>query len=630
MNGMLPADARALAQKFAEVGVPALPIGLSRSLEKGSIDKRPLSSPIAKNGFKDASTDPVRVEEMFLKARLGAGQHWGVGVRPGPAGFIVLDVDVKGGGTGLEDLARLTNELGPLPKAMAVDTPSGGLHYWLRRPERPEHIGNVNLAAGIEVRCDSGYVVAPGTTSPWGSWTRDPASSRLSEVEELPARWAEKLTEMRAAKAIGETIGQGSRNVDLTSYAGRFRNKGASEKELLALLRVANEDRCEPPLPDREVAQIAESVARYEPDGAGPDGIIPVRRQPQPDLGAKPGGSWIFDRPETVPAIWGEGDEVAWAEGETLMLVGPDGAGKTALAHQITSRLIGIDTSPLLGLHIEQRARVLYLALDRPAQAARAFKRIVGTMDRAVLDDRLKVIDHPIGMLDEDPGLLLKLSKNAGCDTVIVDSVKDAILEPSTEKSGQAVKASYQMAIAQGVEVCLLHHDRKAQQDGKRKLLRLSDVYGSRFLVAGCGSVISLNGGSGDPVIDLRHLKQPMAEVGPLTVALNFETGGFTLYDSVDLLAIIQGANHGITAQDAAKLLYGTDNPTKAERERARRKLKVLVGKGLVFETPPHNKNEHARYHVAASSKPILPYLNQNLAVAAAHVLSPYKGGQKP
>jgi replicative DNA helicase len=301
-------------------------------------------------------------------------------------------------------------------------------------------------------------------------------------------------------------------------------------------------------------------------------------------LAGKPGGSWILDRPQTVNAIWGHGDEVAWAQGEAMMIVGSDGTGKTVLAHNLILRMIGLDSSLLLGLPVLPRKRVLYLAQDRPMQAARAFRRLVGLMDRADLDAALKVVDWPLGPLDNDPRLLLEVAERNEADTVMVDSLKDVVNEPSSERSGQAIKQAYQIAIAGGVETAILHHDRKQAQDSRpRRLLKLADVYGSRLAVAGCGSVIALNGTSGDPVIELRHLKQPAGEVGPLKVVFNFETGELNLYQGGDLLQILAAAKDGLTVQDAARILYETSTPSNSERERARRKLKTLVTRGSSF-----------------------------------------------
>ena len=44
------------------------------------------------------------------------------------------------------------------------------------------------------------------------------------------------------------------------------------------------------------------------------------------------GGTFILDIPEAIPALWGDGDDVLWAQGESLMIAGPLGLGKTTLA----------------------------------------------------------------------------------------------------------------------------------------------------------------------------------------------------------------------------------------------------------------------------------------------------------
>ena len=302
---------------------------------------------------------------------------------------------------------------------------------------------------------------------------------------------------------------------------------------------------------------------------------------PDPYLG-RPGGTWALDVPDVVPFLWGNGREIAWARGEALMIVGGDGAGKSALALNLILRLAGLLREPLLGLEVLPRTRVAYLAQDRPRQAQRALRRMLGTVDRDPLDESLMVIDWPLPTLDENPELLAEIAGSNKADVVIVDSLKDVVREPSSEESGAAVKRAYSTAIAEGVDVCLLHHDRKASSDSRRRLLRLSDVYGSRWMVAGCGSVLALNGTSGDPVVELRQLKQVVEEVGPLRMGFDFETGLVHTFDGGDLLGMVNGSKRGLTANDAARLLYETEKPTAAERERARRKLNTLVGRGLV------------------------------------------------
>ena len=45
-----------------------------------------------------------------------------------------------------------------------------------------------------------------------------------------------------------------------------MRRRGMSETEILAALSVVNQERCQPPLSDDEVAKIAHSMARYAPE----------------------------------------------------------------------------------------------------------------------------------------------------------------------------------------------------------------------------------------------------------------------------------------------------------------------------------------------------------------------------
>ncbi len=311
------------------------------------------------------------------------------------------------------------------------------------------------------------------------------------------------------------------------------------------------------------------------------------------------GGEWILSAPDRVESLWGDGREVAWSKGEAFGIVGGDGSAKTTLAGNLIMRQTGVITEPLLGMTVLPRGRVLFIVQDRPEQARRSLKRLVGDQDRETLDAALTVIDWPIGPIDDNPSLIAELAAEHGADTVFIDSLKDVVLAPSSEESGLAFKRAYSEAIAAGVEVCFLHHDRKAGQDSKRRTLKLSDVYGSRFITAGAGSVIALNGGSGDPIIDLRHLKQPDEEVGPLRVLLDFTTGEMSISEGTDIVDVVNRGPDGITATDAARILYDTDSPTKPEKERARRKLTSLVDKQLIAVRKGTEKNEPDHYVTA-------------------------------
>src|SRR5258708_5612130 len=108
-----------------------------------------------------------------------------------------------------------------------------------------------------------------------------------------------------------------------------------------------------------------------------------------------PGGC-ILDEPETPPALWGDGDAILWAEGESLIIAGPDGTGKTTLAGHLVRARLGIGDENVLGMPVAPGKRnTLYLAMDRPRQARRSLRRLFTTADRDVLDGKLRLWQGP-------------------------------------------------------------------------------------------------------------------------------------------------------------------------------------------------------------------------------------------
>lgn len=315
----------------------------------------------------------------------------------------------------------------------------------------------------------------------------------------------------------------------------------------------------------------------YEPD---PTPARDVQRR------MVPGGSFILDAPDRVPCLWGDGDTVLWAQGESLILGGPPGVGKTTMAGQIVrGRLLG---GTVLGLHVEPTtSKVLYLAMDRPAQIARALRRTLGDLPRELLDTRLSFWKGPpVVDIAKRPETLLGYAQLAEADTLVVDSLKDAALGLTEDEVGAGYNRARQLAIAAGVEVLELHHTVKRGANGT-KPKTLADLYGSVWLTSGAGSVVLLWGEGGDPIVELIHLKMPAAEVGPFRVIHDHAVGTSTVYHQADLLAMARAkGKQGMTARQAAGALFSTDSPRPAEIEKARRRLATLTRSGDLVEQP--------------------------------------------
>lgn len=290
-----------------------------------------------------------------------------------------------------------------------------------------------------------------------------------------------------------------------------------------------------------------------------------------------PGGTFIHDQPEGIPARWGTDDRVLWAEGEALIIVGGPGVGKSTLTANILHGLL--TNTPVLDLPLKPANRILYLALDRPRQIARNLRRLLHTIPRDTLDQHLTIRAEPITTdLETNQTALLELAQECDADILIIDSLKDLITDPADVKQGGAWNRAMQHCVANQIDVLALHHNRKkTSSDSQPKTL--SEVYGSAWITAGAGSVILLAGDAGDALIELRHLKQPSEEIGPIKIE-HHHNGQMTIDSgTVDILKALRQRPGGMTAQDLAKLQTGKNDPKPNEVKKAKRHLENLVAR---------------------------------------------------
>jgi hypothetical protein len=245
------------ALRYAELGYPVFPC-LSGT-----------KKPPSKGGFHNATTDAEQIKRWWAE-RPSAN----IGIAT--AGLLVLDIEQEA--VWLNDDAEKQLELAVAPLA---STAGGGRHYIFRRPEGREWRNTTcGLAPHVDTRTDGGYFVAPPSALPGQKnygWVKDmeldiPAASLPKPpawlIEQLDVLATGGLTSDRVAAGEAEAnkIPDGQRNATLARLGGNMRRVGMSQAEILAALIRTNTDRCDPPLDEREVEQIAASIARYEPD----------------------------------------------------------------------------------------------------------------------------------------------------------------------------------------------------------------------------------------------------------------------------------------------------------------------------------------------------------------------------
>lgn len=336
--------------------------------------------------------------------------------------------------------------------------------------------------------------------------------------------------------------------------------------------------------PERETHDLADLYhSHYYAEGYDPPPVINDAPQQVGANRAVDGATFILSEPDTIPAAWGSGDQVLWANGEGLMIVGPDGVGKTTLAQQLVLARIGLRKRLLGQPVVEAGRKVLYIAGDRPRQAARSFARMIGPLDHDTLRERLIVWRGPLPFdITQDRTALASLAQELDATDIFVDSLKDIALDLSKDETGSRVNIAFQEVIARGIELCTLHHQRKEGRDGTGKPKKLADVYGSRWLTAGMGSVFCLWGEPGDPIIECTHLKQPSEDVGPLQLIHDHSQGKTIIESNTSVEEILmEFATSGLEVRKLAERLYKTDKPDRSAIEKARRRLDSLVERGI-------------------------------------------------
>lgn len=195
-------------------------------------------APAVKNWEQRATTNPDRIRRCWT-----AGAY-NIGLATGPAGLIVVDLDVVkpneeppagqdlyGIAHGLEVLALLAEEAGEeLPtETRTVATPSGGLHLYFTAPESLELRNTAGrLGWHIDTRAHGGYVVAPGSIV---AGRRYEVTDHLP-VAELLAWLADRLRPapppMPAAPVRLPSAGRRSRYLDGAIAAEVARVEGAA------------------------------------------------------------------------------------------------------------------------------------------------------------------------------------------------------------------------------------------------------------------------------------------------------------------------------------------------------------------------------------------------------------------
>lgn len=291
--------------------------------------------------------------------------------------------------------------------------------------------------------------------------------------------------------------------------------------------------------------------------------------------------------------VWGTGKVVAWPKNQGFMVFGTDGTGKSTVLQQIALGRLGLRDSNVLGFDVALDERsVLYLALDRPAQIRQSIARMVDLNSSTVYDTlkrRLTVIKGPVPFqCDTNPKAFVDWCLGlAGddCGLVIVDSVKDMVSSPKEDVAGAGFNDVVQLFIGKGIEFGCAHHNRKESQQNARPR-NLADVYGSRWLTAGMGSVLNI-WRNDDGSRELTQLKAPYGNpFRPVEYTDDYDSGTSKITDDwrSELASHLSAAGRdGLTDAECVLRVFGQtpkDTGYESSRQKITRQINVWRKEG--------------------------------------------------
>ena len=221
--------------------------------------------PKTRNGFKDATTDAAQVKawwQQWPNANIGIA----TGKRSGGIFVIDLDIDEDKGIDGYHTLEDWQRENGKFPETWTAITGRGGYHLYFH--SNSEIKNRAGIIDGVDVRGDGGYVVAPPSIHSNGNryeWEYDPEGFDLAEANNNVKYFLDTGINSPGERfSMPDIVNAGERNDMIFRFACMMQAKGASDEAVFAATMAENNTKCNPPMNEKEVRVIVNSVLKYQ------------------------------------------------------------------------------------------------------------------------------------------------------------------------------------------------------------------------------------------------------------------------------------------------------------------------------------------------------------------------------
>lgn len=228
--------------------------------------------PLTEHGFYDASTDEDTIRKWYAEF-----PDAGIALSTGkPSGVVVLDFDIQKHSEAKTFLDRLLKDKNFKASTVRSRSGGGGLHMFYKLPEDKD-ISSFAAWSGIpgfDIRGTGGYLLLPPSPHESGNyyeWITTPDQ----EMPDLPEMFYKERKVRR--KVINVDVKEGKRHLEMARRAGMLRAAGLEPEQILQNLVLINQRYCKPPLEEKELEIIAESMIRYPAYNTKDNGVDKIK-----------------------------------------------------------------------------------------------------------------------------------------------------------------------------------------------------------------------------------------------------------------------------------------------------------------------------------------------------------------
>lgn len=468
-------------------------------------DKTPLTA----NGFKNATTDPAKIEEWWS---IHPDANVGIATGQMSGGLVAIDMDIdkEKGKDGYHSFLKWCEEnFLVLPDSWLSITGRGGYHLFYRSNFPVS--SRIGWLEDVDIRADGGYVVAPPSIHPNGTryeWEQDPDEYDLVSTDDTDVEYVFNSVLVSAKSSnneplkVPDVIPEGHRDEMMFKLACKYQAMGMSDSEMLAALTVANNERCQPPLTEKEILKKVKQAQKYKKgEVVNIEGDAVAQRKSYNKTGRKIEES-ISETDLDLPTLAEfEEREKEWLipgyipKGCVTLLCSDGGIGKTTIwcdtvASFTTGRMTLFDKALSVPFTTGKKRTVMYFSKEDSTEEILKKKLRKAGADQTKIrcfgldDERLSKIWYGSLLLD-------KLVEKYKPDIVVFDTLQAFLPEgvdmAKRKDMRDALNPLNKLGAAFGTSFLMIMHTNKSNNSGRQRMADSSDIWdiGRSALMAG-------------------------------------------------------------------------------------------------------------------------------------------------